>query len=196
MCLPSRRCGFDPWVRKIPWRRAWQPTTVFLPGESHGQRCWVSYCPYGHKELDTNEVTEHTLQQCIYDQGHILYIHLMCVNHPQNSSSLNLFLNKNCYAAAAAKLFQLCLTLCDPMDRSLPGSHVHGILQARILEWVAMSSFRKSSWPRDQTCIPCIDRWVLYHWNTREAKDIICIAIITLKEGRKLGSKVSICHWN
>ena len=32
-----KRCGFDPWVRKIPWRRAWQPTAVFLPGESHGQ---------------------------------------------------------------------------------------------------------------------------------------------------------------
>ena len=34
----GRRCGFDPWVRKIPWRRKWQPTPVFLPGESHGQR--------------------------------------------------------------------------------------------------------------------------------------------------------------
>ena len=33
-----RRCGFDPWVRKIPWRRAWQRSLVFLPGESHGQR--------------------------------------------------------------------------------------------------------------------------------------------------------------
>ena len=37
------RCGFDPWVGKIPWRRAWQPTAVFLPGESHGQRSWAGY---------------------------------------------------------------------------------------------------------------------------------------------------------
>ena len=37
-CRRHTRCGFDPWVRKIPWRRAWQPTPVFLPGESHGQR--------------------------------------------------------------------------------------------------------------------------------------------------------------
>ena len=55
----------------------------------------------------------------------------------------------------ANKLFfvvvQFCLTLCDPMDCSPPGSSVHGILQARILEWVAMLSSRGSSPPRDQT---------------------------------------------
>ena len=39
-CRRHKRCGFDSWVRKIPWRRAWQPTPVFLPGESHGQRAW------------------------------------------------------------------------------------------------------------------------------------------------------------
>ena len=43
-----------------PWRRAWQPAPVFLPGESHGQRSLVDYSPYDHKELDTTEVTEHT----------------------------------------------------------------------------------------------------------------------------------------
>ena len=48
-----------------------------------------------------------------------------------------------------AKLLQLCLTLCDPMDCNLPGSSVHGILQARILEWVAMLTSRGSSQPRD-----------------------------------------------
>ena len=48
-----------------------------------------------------------------------------------------------------------CLTLCDPMDCSRPGSPVHGILQARILKWVAMSFSRGSSWPRDQTWISC-----------------------------------------
>ena len=49
---------------------------------------------------------------------------------------------------------QLCLTLCDPMDSSPPGSSVHGILQARILKWVAISCSRGSSWPRDQTQSP------------------------------------------
>ena len=50
-----RRPGFDPWVRKIPWRRKWQPTPVFLPGKPHGQRSLASYRPWGHKESDMTE---------------------------------------------------------------------------------------------------------------------------------------------
>ena len=68
-------------------------------------------------------------------------------------------------ACVCAKLLQLCLTLCDPMDSSPPGSSVHGILQARILEWVAMPSSRGSSRPRDRTCvsyISCIGRRVFF----------------------------------
>ena len=57
----SRRCGFSPWVGKIPCRREGQPTPVFLPGESHGQRSLAGYSPWGHKELDT---TEHTRLYC------------------------------------------------------------------------------------------------------------------------------------
>ena len=51
--------GFDPWVRKIPWRRKWQLTLVFLPGKSHGQRSLVGYSPRGHKESDTTEHRAH-----------------------------------------------------------------------------------------------------------------------------------------
>ena len=51
-CRRCKRCGFYPWVRKIPWRRKWQPTPVFLPGASHGQRRLVGYSPWGLKELD------------------------------------------------------------------------------------------------------------------------------------------------
>ena len=54
-----RRCEFDLWVRKIPWRWKWQPTPVFLPGESHGQKSLVAYSPQGCTELDTTEVTSH-----------------------------------------------------------------------------------------------------------------------------------------
>ena len=65
-----RRCKrreFDPWVRKIPWRKAWQSTPVFLPGESHGQRSLVGYDPWGHKEWDTTKAIEHT---CIPNTQH------------------------------------------------------------------------------------------------------------------------------
>ena len=54
-CRRCRRQGFDPWVGKSPWRRKWQPTPVFLPGEFHGQRSLVGYSPRGHKKLDTTE---------------------------------------------------------------------------------------------------------------------------------------------
>ena len=63
---------------------------------------------------------------------------------------------------------QLCPTLCNPMDYSLPGSSVHGISQARILEWTAISFSGGSSQPRDQTCISCIGRWILHHCATWE----------------------------
>ena len=52
---------------------------------------------------------------------------------------------------------------CDPMDCSLLGSSVNGILQARLLEWVAISFSRGFSQPRDQSCISCIGRWIPYH---------------------------------
>ena len=51
---------------------------------------------------------------------------------------------------------QSCLNLCDLVDYSLPGSSVHGVLQARTLEWVAVPASRGSSWPRDRTCILCV----------------------------------------
>ena len=55
LCRRHRRHGFDHWVRKIPWRRKWWPSPIFLPGKSHGQRNLVGYSPCGRKELDTTE---------------------------------------------------------------------------------------------------------------------------------------------
>ena len=54
-CRRHKRPGFDTWVGKIPWRRAWQPTPVFLPGESYGQRSLAGYSPWGCRESDTTE---------------------------------------------------------------------------------------------------------------------------------------------
>ena len=55
-----RRPGFDPWIGKMPWRRVWQSTPVFLPGEFHGQRNLAGYSPQGRKEAATTEMTWHT----------------------------------------------------------------------------------------------------------------------------------------
>ena len=67
---------------------------------------------------------------------------------------------------------QLCLTLCNPTDSSPPGSPVHGVLQAKILEWVTISYSRWSSSPRDWTRVPCIVDRFLTVWATMEAYQI------------------------
>ena len=56
-CRWHKRCRFDPQLRKIPWRKAWQHTPVILPGESHGQRNLVGYSSWGCRESDTTEAT-------------------------------------------------------------------------------------------------------------------------------------------
>ena len=66
-------------------------------------------------------------------------------------------------ACVCAKSLWSCSSLCDPMDCSPPACSVHGILQARTLEWVAISFSSVSSWPRDQTCLYCIDPTMIKH---------------------------------
>ena len=60
-CRRPKRCGFDPWVEKIPWRSAWQPTPVFMPGESHGQRSLV-----GHSPLSQTRLKQLSTHACIW----------------------------------------------------------------------------------------------------------------------------------
>ena len=119
--MRSLRVGHD-WATSLSlftfmhWRRRWQPTPVFLPGESQGRGSLVG-CP----SMGSHRV------------GH-------------DWSDL-------AAAVAVAAVSKPCPTLCYPMDCSLPGFSVHGILQTRILEWVAISFPRGSSQPRDQTYI-------------------------------------------
>ena len=164
-CKRSKRHRFSLQVGKTPWRRAWQPTQVFFPGESHGRRSLVGYSPRG-TESDMTEWLM-TLLALPYttspDSGHLWnsfhFLKLMsiwgdafgCFKPPTH---------------VRVKSLQSRPTLCSPMDCSPPGFSVHGILQARTLEWVAVPSSRGSSWFRDQTQVSCIYyicRQVLYH---------------------------------
>ena len=54
-CRRCKKCGLDTWVGKIPWNRNWQPTPVFTPGESHGQKNLAGYSSWGQKESDMTE---------------------------------------------------------------------------------------------------------------------------------------------
>ena len=82
-----------------------------------------------------------------------------CLKNPTVGDS------RNKWNSIIRPVAQWCLTLCDPMDCSPPGSSVHGILQARILEWVVSSS-RGSSQAKNRICASCIGRRILYHCTT------------------------------
>ena len=93
----------------------------------------------------------------------LLYLEL---NLPQNYFKYHFLL---IYHFLFFVLFtKLCPILLRPYNWSPPGSTVHGISQAKILEWVAISFYRRSSWSRERISISCIARWILYHWITRE----------------------------
>ena len=79
-----------------------------------------------------------------------------------------------------SEVAQSCLTLCDPMDCSLPGSSICGVLQARILEWVAISSSRGSSRPRDQTQVSRIAGRRFTLWATREAPPHLSLSSVIM----------------
>ena len=84
-------------------------------------------------------------------------------------------------------------TLCDHMDCSPPGSSVHGILQVRILEWVAFSFSGGSSWPGDQTHASCTGRQVLYYWDMSEAHYWNTVCKNSSKETAELEKQNYVC---
>ena len=119
----------------------------FLPSEwyhMHIWGCWFFSCHswYSSEKLRTNGFWS-PISECVH-------VGVFSPTLTSNSWIPTSWVSYLCLVS------QSCLTLCDSMDCSLPGSSVHGILQARILEWVAGPSFRGSSWPRDQTHISYI----------------------------------------
>ena len=81
---------------------------------------------------------------------------------------------------------QACPILCDPMDRGPPGSSVHGMLQARIMEWVAISSSRGSSWLRDQTLVFCVSFISSQTFNTESPEKPKFMVTKGERQGEKL----------
>ena len=108
------------------WRRKWQPTPVFLPGESQGWRSLVGCRLWGRTESDTTEATWQQQQQQHVHVNPKLPIYLPPTHFPYTT----LF---------RSEVAQSCPTLSDPLDCSPPGSYAHGIFQARVLEWGAIT---------------------------------------------------------
>ena len=146
------------------YRRKWQPTPVLLLGKSHGQRSVVG-------SMVGTWFASMGLQRVGHDWATSL--HLMCACSVIESES---------------EVAQSCLTLCDPVDCSPPGSSIHGILQARILEWVTISFSRGSSRPRDQTQVSRIGGRRFNLWASREAK-------VTINPGGRCCYSQPPFHW-
>ena len=103
-CRRSKRLGFDPWVRKIPWRRAWQPTPVFLPGESHGQRSVAGYSPWGRRESNTTKWLSSMPSKCRWDISSSLFSFLDS-DHPMNGLE-EFWMNISAFCSLARALKQ------------------------------------------------------------------------------------------
>ena len=116
-------CEFDSWVKKIPWGRKWQPTPIFLPEKSHGQRSLEGYSPWGLKESDTSEQLNHNSRA--REMGKAVRKHCNTVlQRPSTVPGMFLFLEglrvgvcgplRSPWVTLAAKSLQSCPTLCDP----------------------------------------------------------------------------------
>ena len=159
-----------------PWRRKWQPTPVCLAGKSHGQRSLVGYSPYGCEESDTTERLHFHFSLSCTGEGNGNPLQCSYLENPRDGGAWwaavhgaaqsqtqlkQLSSSKESLVCTSHWKFpefrkhcgcvhtQLRLTFCDSLDFSPADSSLHGILQARILEWVAISSSRGSSQPRD-----------------------------------------------
>ena len=85
ICLQCRRPGFNPWVGKIPWKRAWEPIPVFLPGESNGQRSLVGCSPWGHKVRHTWPTKHSTVLLSVGTE----FVYSLPLNLPTATQSAN-----------------------------------------------------------------------------------------------------------
>ena len=149
-CKRPKEMQFIPWVWKIPWSRKWHPTLLLLPGKFHGAKKsqrWLS-----DWECDTGSF--HTLT--------IVSNAAMNVGVHNLSFHIHVLAYFRCvprYIKKSPYILCWCSVLTDSLwpHGLLPtGSSVHGTFQARILEWVAFSFCRGSSWLRDQTHVSCI----------------------------------------
>ena len=163
-----KRCVFDPWVRKISWRRKWQPHSNILvwkipwteePGgqQSMGSQrmgCdWVhEHMPWRHMSwvYHSGWVEGKSVENCVlgrmWPQEIFVLIPMSTLLHGAYSLTVLIRWVLGQTATATAKSLQSCPTLCDPRDGSPPGSPVPGILQARTLEWVAISFSNAWKW--------------------------------------------------
>ena len=189
-CRRLRRRGFISWVGKIPWRRKWQLTPVFLPGKFHGQKSLAGYSPWSHQELDGTEwpslhghiypsrysltklndkiLLFQSYWQCIYSDLFSFFLFLRFIYLFLAALVLCYCENFSLLAVSGAALS------CDTWASHYSGFSCCG---AQPLECIGVKLWCMglvatrhvgSSRSRNWTCVPWIGRRLLNHWTTRE----------------------------
>ena len=140
---------------------------LFTPSSMLPSTCWSSIHPHLHPSWNLQTFTKGLPWQDLSSLMGIKvnYMSLSLREHSPTETITSLqAITRYCHCPIVCA--RSCPILYDPMDCSPPGSSLHGISWARILEWVSISSSRVSSWPRDQTRVSCIGRKILHHWVT------------------------------
>ena len=184
---------FNPWVGKIPWRRAWQPTPAFLPGKFHGQRSLAGYSPLGCTEATKHACTHHNIQRrkraglsipgsLSQRRGNFppkwYWLFSNCTSKPmyQVENVLDLIF---IYLWIFVSFFLLHLVFVAAhglslvmTGRLLYGRHIDsralGLRSCSAWALLPQGKWDPSSPTRDWTHVPCIGSQVLNHWTTRE----------------------------
>ena len=135
------------------WRTRMNPSRIFGATKYHGNPTLIVWL---HREGEDVSTEDTLWMQSLK-------------NRSSKCSCLLITISNYLYVWCCCLVTQLCPTLCDPVDWSPPGSSVHWIPQARILEWVIISFPRGPSWPRNWTMSPKFSRQIHYQWATWEA---------------------------
>ena len=168
----GKRPGFDPWVGKIPWRKEWQSTPVFWPGQFHGQRSLAGCSPWGHKESD---MTEQKKVQKPQREGKRVWRDWrdeVCQGSSKGDFKKQ---NKKEDMRWDAEKLRCCSMRSESesdsvVSHSLRPHSVHGILQARIVEWVSFPFSRGTSQPREWAQISHTAGRFFTNWAIGEAQ--------------------------
>ena len=154
-CRRCKRWGFNPWVGKIPWRRKWQPTPVFWPGEFQGQRnlgvhgsmgSLESQSPLSHKESDATEWLNK--EQCKLGKGSVSFTFLILEPNVLNDSlGFNSFRLLCGHTGIVRSVCMLSHAVCNPMDCSTPGSSILHHLHQSLLRFMSIELVMLSNHP-------------------------------------------------
>ena len=177
-CRRCRKHEFDTWVGKIPCRRTWQPTPVFLPGEFQGQRNLENYNPQGRKESDMTEVTEHIHTHMLFPQQLFLIIpevepHFLfwgqCIQIHRMTHSLPNPIMILLFCAVFGLRNELWIISCNrnicapPKNRILAKNHMQLSWHHKRRHFYTQNG-RTERWKEFETSTPITRTWPQYYW--------------------------------